>query len=1219
MTERYLFNRDNLLNGQQLTADNVIASNAIRRESAIRTGGGFVALQGPYTGQHDASVELEVLNNTINGAPRISSPQFTGVGNDSIGDISASAGVAAQVVTVTLEDLGIDTLAAYADIANAQIVARTPGAGGNQLTISINAGGLTLVASNYSTPEDLRTGDVERSGNEWNFGHSVLLGNGTVPDDAPRVSFGSDPQVYRLFKVFADGEYLYRFSPAIRRDVPADTTVFVVSGSRTCRVTDLAAPLAAETFAGIVTRYDLLSALNNSTQVMVDGVIANDKLPGGAGCDDLNLFTSAYIQSQQSDGTQFIRDALIPIGVDAGSATERLTLQCSNADEVGEEIWQVRGARSGDLPRAITGLLYQQGGYDFTIPIQLPDDRPPGGRIDLEKQEQARGPQEIRPGICFVRPVLGARAVTKDYTFTWRLRPAGECDCDDAPFSGGPDPDCLGIDDIEDIIMAGDLPSRVLKRLSDLQDWLRASIRSNTGFGGSDVLDITLFELAAGHLAAGLTQSFSNGTLVYPDFENDATYSLGDVIQAGGYRHEVTVAGGAGSSAPTWDLTEGNTTLSGAVTFENIGKTAYGVWDVGFSELQADFNQIQKLTGTTPGVLVNGSPHLVPIINLLNVAERGRTAAQTVSDGMYVHPSSAADGVISYVTGAGDDIVPFPSTLGEHGQSSDASFTVWGVYEYWRASQVYDLGHIVAPGNGYFYEVTTAGTSDTTIPNYNLASPSYTDGGVVWTRIDSPTLILNNQDVANFAKRYDQTGRSVQAAAGINPFDNASTADLTGGLCWQDYGDAGWWESEDGLLPLFNGHYYHSARLVFDDDDGFEKVTPTFEFGFGVKVGCVDKLKVGDKLIVKVSGVTNPYQTYQVGDSISAQVVAASPLQLGGGQDGDDTLIWRVVGSALGQLADYNLALNSPIAYNNGGLSFAITPGDLPRNAGDRFSFALEGGQFRWRYKDTAWSSALDIDDTVSLDDGLSAVFLTGSAPSFVAGDTYLFAALAINGADNVCGTSDNYLRTSAAGVVILPGGLADTLAIIDHNLEAGDTLTLQGSDDDFSTIGVQVVVPVNQRHTHIHFTQATHSSWRLVTPSAFYAMFIWLGAAPRFDDINGHVGEPYVGMSKNWRINTLGADNGRSAGAFAGLGLGIKASLTWLSNDDLLWLVDRLADSAEHHDGRMLFVPDHERIEVTMGIGGIGDIAEESQFLRSTDDRYRQSIDFELQPIAFD
>lgn len=1216
MTERYLFNGDNLLKGQQLTADNIVPSNAIRRGTATRTGGGFVSLQGTYTGQHDAPLELQVLNNNINGAPRVSSPRFTGTGNDTIGDISATAGLSAQVVTVTLEDLGIDTLAAYADIANAQIVARSPGADGNQLTISIDASGLALTASNFTTPDDLRAGDEEHSGDAWNFGHSVLLGNGTVPNDAPRVSFGSDPQVYRLFKVFADGEYLYRFSPAIRRDVPADSTVFVVTGSRTCTVTDLAAPQTAETFTGIVTRYDLLNALNTATDVRVDGVIANDKLPGGAGCDDLNLFTTAYIQQQLAEGTRFIEDAVVAIAVASGSATERLTIQCDNADEVGQETWQVRGARSGDLARAVTGVLYNQGGYSFTIPTRLPDDRPPGGRIDIEKREQPRGAQEIRPGICFVQPVLGARASNKEYKFTWRLRPAGECDCDDAPFSGGPDPDCLGIDDIEGLVMAGDLPSRVLKRLSDLQTWLRESIRDNTSFAGSDIVDINLFELAAGHLASGIVQANGNGTLVYPDFETNNDYALGDIVQGDGYRHEVTTGGTSDAIAPTWDTTKGNETTSNTVVFENVGKTAFGVFDDAFAELQSDFNQVQQLIGTTPGVSINGTLHYTSIINLQSVAKKTGAATETVVDGMYIRDNGL--GIISLVVGSGTGQLFHTGSLGGHMHSADGDFDLYGIYQYWDQNTQYDTGHIIAPGAGYFYEATTGGVSGGTIPDFHTSAASYIDGPITWTRIESVAALLNNQDIANFAKRYDQAGRSVQAAAGINPFENASTADITGGLCWQDYGDAGYWESEDGLLPVFNGHYYHSARLAFDNADGIAKVTPTFEFGFGVKVGCVDKLKEGDQLIVKVTGVTNPYQTFQVGDTITAQVVAASPLQLGGGQDGDDTLTWRVEGSVDGRFDDYLLDLQNPGAYADNGLGFVITPGDLPRTAGDRFVFALEGGQFRWRYSDGLWSAALDIDTSVQLADGLSVAFLTGDAPSFVAGDSFEFVALALNGADNLNNTSDNYLRTSAAGAVLLPGGNADTLALIDHNLTDADTLTLQGSDDDFATIGTQVQVPLDARHVHVSFDQATYADWRLVTGRAFTAMYIWLGVAPRFDDINGHEDQPYINLVKNWSINTIGGNSGRIAGAFAGVGLGAKVGLSWLSDNDVGYLVTRMAQAAKNDDSRMLFVPDHERSQVTMAIASIGDISEETQYLRPVDDRYRQQLDINLQPIFF-
>ena len=51
-----------------------------------------------------------------------------------------------------------------------------------------------------------------------------------------------------------------------------------------------------------------------------------------------------------------------------------------------------------------------------------------------------------------------------------------------------------------------------------------------------------------------------------------------------------------------------------------------------------------------------------------------------------------------------------------------------------------------------------------------------------------------------------------------------------------------------------------------------------------------------------------PAKAYAAGDTIKIPVIAAAPLELAGGQDGDDTLTWTVRGSAGGAWPDYTNA-----------------------------------------------------------------------------------------------------------------------------------------------------------------------------------------------------------------------------------------------------------------------------------------------------------------------
>lgn len=65
------------MSNTQPTTQNAIAA-------AIRAGAGTVALGGSYTGGSSATVSVEVLNNTLVGAPIISALAFSGVGNGAL-------------------------------------------------------------------------------------------------------------------------------------------------------------------------------------------------------------------------------------------------------------------------------------------------------------------------------------------------------------------------------------------------------------------------------------------------------------------------------------------------------------------------------------------------------------------------------------------------------------------------------------------------------------------------------------------------------------------------------------------------------------------------------------------------------------------------------------------------------------------------------------------------------------------------------------------------------------------------------------------------------------------------------------------------------------------------------------------------------------------------------------------------------------------------------
>ena len=498
---RYLTSDTNAIADATLAATNVIASQAFEQTERNAAGGGNVTLSGSFTGADDAEFEIEVLSNTINGAPQISAPVFAGVGNGTLGNVSASSGIAAQEFTVTCLDLGTETRQAWAPFQSVNLRAIASGTGGNDLSVRVSQSGLTATATDYSVTAELSADGSEFVGEAFNFGGPTLEPEGTVPSAAPRIRFGDDVTVYRHWKSYRNGRYSYHFSPAIRNTVPVGTRVYAITGGRTVTVYDGAT--LSETYSTITTLYSLLTAIQSgSALIEVDGIIANDRRPGGMACDDLSVFTASYSDGSVRDGTQYIRRAYIPLTVDSGSPSETFRIECVSAPIPGAEIWSVVGSVSGTLANAITNILYDAGGYSFTIPQELQPGTEPEGDRSAHLELLTRGASERIPSLCVRNFRLGAEAQTRTYTFEWRPRPGEECECKGEPISGGPNDDFLGI--VSTGGNMGTVAAAILSRVVAVDTWRRDGMDSNaqfsaaadallqevTGISGTDSLDL---------------------------------------------------------------------------------------------------------------------------------------------------------------------------------------------------------------------------------------------------------------------------------------------------------------------------------------------------------------------------------------------------------------------------------------------------------------------------------------------------------------------------------------------------------------------------------------------------------------------------------------------------------------------------------------------------------------------------------------------------------
>jgi len=1062
---RYLFNSRNAVRDADLSATNVVPSNVIyRTDEETKAGGGDVSVTGDYTGAADTTIDIEIVSDTIDGSPRISQPIFVGVGNGTMSDVAADNTVDAQEFVVTLENLGTETRTAYAPFQGVTLKAKNAGDPGNAIIITVDRSGLSKASTNYSLRNDLRQGTNEYDGDFWNFGAVLLTADGKIPhiNPPPRISFGDDPQVYIPYKFFRDGAYVYGFSPSPVRDVAAGAAVYLVTGSYKVEVTD---GTDTEDFESIVTLYDALNAIRATSELLVvDGPITVDYVPGGQAAVDLSVWTQSYITEITYDGGDVIKDAVLDIAVSTDAPTELLLVTCINSALFGSETWKVMGNVSGRLDDAQTGVAYNVGGYDFTIPPPSSAGAPSNSALISVDYAPANGHIDL-PAVCFRDPRIGSAAKPGTWSFVWTARPAEDCDCRDGDYSGAPNFDCLGVVDTEGGVVS---QQQIVRRLQEISTVQRNLVGSNTtaipsqGFL-TDSGDVNMVKTTAGILKRALDK-LAGGTLNFPAWVTATEYADGATIQPStpnGYRYGATIEtlnqkATSGGTEPTWTTTIGATFADGSITWTCLGKLPLGMFDDAFTQWSAEMSLLA-------GVGSASAP---------NYPKWEASTPYALNDGVRPTAKNGHLFVVSDSSGAGNSGSTEPTWNTSGGTTADGDLTWQDTGAYWTASTAYAAGALVIPGTGIVMLCTGAGgTSGSTEPTWpSIAGITISDGSVTWhsTLVGSVPSSGGAVPKPEYYDRWNTIVTDVLAAAGVDS-GNFDVASANGDGCWHDYGADHWWVNDGtGIpyLPLQNGVYNYSCKSSLDSD-GNPVINSTHEWGFGIQVACPEKLVEGDRITVVVEGgsANSGGGGYQNGDQFGIAVIHATPLQFGGGQTGDDTQTWSVIGTlpdgSTNALSNYSLLTTAPIGYDDGGLSFLITPGQIDFTLGDVFRFSVEGGKFHWRQNGGAWSADTDIDSTVSLASGLMANFAGGSAPSWVAGDLWSFAAEATNGVGGIRSPDDaRMLWTGSTAIAITPAdGAVDGIQIGDHTIPAGATITLQGSNDNFST-HTDVVLP---------------------------------------------------------------------------------------------------------------------------------------------------------------
>jgi hypothetical protein len=1134
---KYLFNDRNLIREADLASDNQVPSDDIfRTDMDPKVGSGVVSLTGPYTGDTDTAIEIEILDGD-GAVSHISPPVLFGQGN---GTLTTKA--TAPFQGATLQD--VDD-------------------GPSQLQINVDDSGINRASLGSTLTEDLRAGSNEYHGPGWDFGASALDNDGNIPANAPRLSFGHDPQVYRAFKVYDYDaqDWTYSFSPPPVRDVSAGSLVYIVSGNWQVAVF---VGFSGETFEG-ASLYDILSDMQaTATTFTVTTPVTADRSPNGQASTDVSVWTKPLVLSSIQDGTSFAKSADLGFTVTQIAPTAIVVIRCIDASSNGHEVWSVTDGVSTDLANAVTGVAYVSDKYLFTIPAQL---TPPGatvGNIVATFNYVTRDADQVQvPTMCVVSAFPGAKATTKRYTFVYRRRPPPGCECESADFDGGPNADCLGlVPDTGNNVMA--FTDSILVRNQRLAAAVRGFVESNTSAPYAVApIDVPWIVDSADDFADGLL-AISGGQNVNPWVLNHtyATDAQVRPIVPNGSRYSAApnngVSGTSGATEPDWSTatTLGSTVTDGDITWTNEGLEALGIWDAGFEEWK---DEMTALSGSGLATTVRGW-------------SANTNVTLFAANGSYwCHPSTR-NGWLYHIGGLSSPArtaasePTFPTILNNcvsEGVPIPPNTTVdpisWcAAVNYWNATTAYVLNAITNPGTGKLWKVTTAGTSGGSEPNWNVAGP-ITDGSVVWTSTTASDLPpeANDQKTIYFEK-WRTWMLEAAAAAGVVP--KFGGTNMSGDGCWVDQPDAAFaFYNDDGLLPMFVNRGYHSAKMVLDPETGKPVPQSTQEFYVGLKFGCPELLQEGDSIELNIDGATGG--SYNQDDTFTFVVASASPIRFEGGGYGNNRLTMSVEGSVDGAFPPYYLihANALPIAarigthmykagdhyvpaianghfyeclagglsggtlpafttnrtsyadgsaefrdmglvagYDEGGLSFVVTEGGIPFASGSAFTFQATGGHFQWRQDGGSWNGPLPI-GTTALADGLSAVFTGGTTqPSWAADDAFAFMAIAANGPYNLASPLDGRLTwTDSLELDITPtdNGPASRFALFDHVIPSDATITLAGSDDDFGTTPTSIVVPWKARDIYIAFAAVTRDKWKLTINRGGSAFFGYLGA----------------------------------------------------------------------------------------------------------------------------
>lgn len=944
-----LSNVSNPLLSSSIVASSVRAAIDTARPKIVgREGLGRVAITGGFTGFADVDLDIEITGNA-GAVKRVSAPLFVGSGSGTISAVSADSGAVTEAVTVALTNTGTVTKPAELDFFGVRLKARPAivGGDGNSMVIAVDTSSIVLSSTAWSTIDDIAKDAIDLNGPQYTWGSLPLLGDGTLDPATVRFTFGGDPTVYREYSEFENGATVFKLDRALVADVKKGTPLKQITGYYTVTITYDA---TVETYSNIITLYDFLSKVKASSNLIeVDGVVVDDRTPGGMAMDEFPLRTGAYVLATSCSSE--VGSALSNVTVTADCPGQLVEIKCKDNNVVGAETWSVTAPSEGGLiGEATSGIAFSASHFGFTVPKVIPENPESVGmelkikKITLAGREE--DDQDIQ--LCVDIPTCGIGAKAMSITLVYTKTASAECDCKNATYEGNLNENCLGIkvDDSEGVAMDANLKTS----LQALYSWKKTFDRNNTS------------------LVAG------RGGVIGASYDLALSQKIADIF------HDCIVQCYADATARTQ-------------------------WGNDLTQMQSDITSLNGMSITTgdiwvPNLAINDGDILLPPAHLFN----GHSYRVMDCSTHILLETTYGTANTGYVI---PEIWPTDGTQSGPFSNGFLSGTTYYSYRY----SLQDIGPI--------------------------------DDADIYINSDAGAV---RTSIVEFVKRYSSAMDYCLTLAGIDPKNEAGGQ---GTECWQERDDEYYW-TVNGLeyLPAYTNVVYHSCKANSDRSI----ITCTREFAFVVKCVCEGALKEGDTIELEITGENTGNKSYQVGDTYALPIIAGTPKYLVGGVTGNDILTWSVRGSVSGALTQLSFSAASSTDYNLHGLHFIINRGQVPFALNDQFSFAVEGGTYRYRFDGGAWSADQDIPITsVALANGLSATFISGVEPSFVAGDLFEWRVLQPYSPQNVFQPGYRQYEWAGAGCTLTfdlgASTPIDGVAVGLHRLPDTATLLLEGLD----------------------------------------------------------------------------------------------------------------------------------------------------------------------------